>query len=305
MSVLKMEHVFKSYEDVHAVQDLNLELSAGVIYGLLGPNGAGKTTTIRMIMDIIMPDDGSIQIFDQPISQKVLNQVGYLPEERGLFRKMKVSDQLALLAELKGMKRALSKEKINDWLERFDLLDWSNKKIEELSKGMQQKVQFIATILHEPGLIILDEPFTGLDPLNTDLIKDIMLEQKNNGTTIIFSTHMMEQVEKLCDSICLIDKGWAVLQGNLKQIKTTFSKSSFRLEFEGQSNFLENKKLIKNYKIIDHSIEIEPADGISSQQILQHAINEVKVTRFEMMEPSLHEIFIETVTKKKEEHGHE
>jgi len=305
VSVLKIEHVFKSYEDVHAVQDLTLELAAGTIYGLLGPNGAGKTTTIRMIMNIIMPDKGSIHILDQPISQKTLDQVGYLPEERGLYRKMKVSDQLSLLAELKGIKRLHSKEKIRKWLERFDLLDWSNKKIEELSKGMQQKVQFIATILHEPRLIILDEPFTGLDPLNTDLIKNIMLEQKTNGTTIIFSTHMMEQVEKLCDSICLIDKGKAVLQGNIKQIKKTFGKNIIRMEYEGASDFLKNNKLIKDYKLVDHLVEIEPAEGVSSQQILQQAITAVNVIRFEMMEPSLHDIFIETVTKKEGEQNRE
>jgi len=305
VSVLTIDHVYKSFNDVHAVQDLSLELPQGEIFGLLGPNGAGKTTTIRMIMDIIIPDRGKILINGKPNSQKQLDQVGYLPEERGLYRKMKVGELLSFLAEMKGIKPSQSKDKIKTWLERFDLIDWLTKKAEELSKGMQQKVQFIATIIHEPKLIILDEPFSGLDPVNTDLIKDIMLEQKKNGATIIFSTHMMEQVEKLCDSICLIDHGKAVLNGELKQIKKNFGKNAILMEYTGEAKFINNQKLVKNFEDHGKFVEIYPAEKVSAKQILQEAIKEVDISKFEIMEPSLHEIFIETVTKKQGEASRE
>ncbi len=301
MSVLSIQHVYKSFKDIQAVRDLSLELPAGTIFGLLGPNGAGKTTTIRMIMDIIIPDQGEILINGQRNSQKQLDGVGYLPEERGLYRKMKVGELLSFLAEMKGLKPTRSKERIVTWLKRFDLLEWQHKKLEALSKGMQQKVQFIATILHEPKLIILDEPFTGLDPINSDLIKDIMLEQKNSGATIIFSTHMMEQVEKLCDSICLINKGKAVLSGELRAIKKNFSQNTIRMEYEGLANFLQNERLVKSYQANGNAVEIHPQEKVSLQEILRAAIQEVNISRFEIIEPSLHEIFIETVTKRQEE----
>lgn len=305
MSVLTIDHVYKSFNDVHAVQDLSLELPQGEIFGLLGPNGAGKTTTIRMIMDIIIPDKGKILINGKPNTQKQLDQVGYLPEERGLYRKMKVGELLSFLAEMKGIKPSQSKDRIKAWLERFDLIDWLNKKAEELSKGMQQKVQFIATIIHEPKLIILDEPFSGLDPVNSELIKDIMLEQKNDGATIIFSTHMMEQVEKLCDSICLINHGKAVLSGELKQIKKKFGTNAIRLECEGKPKFINNPSLVKHFEDRGKFLEIYPAEKVSVKTILQEAIKEVDISKFEIMEPSLHEIFIETVTKKQGEASHE
>jgi ABC-2 type transport system ATP-binding protein len=305
VSVLSIEHVYKSFKDVHAVQDLSLELPEGVIFGLLGPNGAGKTTTIRMIMDIIIPDKGKIFIMGKPVTQAVLDQVGYLPEERGLYRKMKVNELLSFLAEMKGLKPSQSKDRIKTWLERFELSEWINKKFEELSKGMQQKVQFIATIIHEPKLIILDEPFTGLDPINSELIKDIMLEQRDNGATIIFSTHMMEQVEKLCDSICLIDEGKAVLSDELKKIKKDFGRNSIRMEFEGEAKFLADRKLVKEFKKHDDFMEIYPAAQVTMQQLLQAAIKEVSISKFEILEPSLNEIFIETVKKTRGEASHE
>jgi ABC-2 type transport system ATP-binding protein len=301
VSVLTIDHVYKSFNDVHAVQDLSMELPQGEIFGLLGPNGAGKTTTIRMIMDIIIPDRGKILINGKPNSQKQLDQVGYLPEERGLYPKMKVVEQLSFLAEMKGLKSSQSRDKIQSWLTRFQLAEWTNKKVEELSKGMQQKIQFIATIIHEPSLIILDEPFSGLDPVNTDLIKDIMLEQKKNGATIIFSTHMMEQVEQLCDSICLIDHGKAMLNGELRKIKKQFGRNSIRMEYEGDAKFINNAKLVKSYKTHDTFLEIFPAEKVTIKQILQEAIKEVEISKFEIMEPSLHEIFIETVTKTERE----
>lgn len=300
VSVLTLENVYKSFNSVHAVQDLSLDLPPGIIFGLLGPNGAGKTTTIRMILDIIIPDKGKILLFDLPNSQKSRDLVGYLPEERGLYRKMKVGEQLTFLAEMKEIKPSKSKEKIEYWLDRFELSEWKDKKIEELSKGMQQKIQFIATVIHEPKLIILDEPFTGLDPVNTELIKNVMLEQKDRGATIIFSTHLMDQVEKLCDSICLINEGKAVLDGELKNIKKNFRRNSVLMQFEGDGKFLNNSSLVQKFNEVDNHLEIFPVEGKKVRDILQAALDEGDITRFEVMEPSLNEIFIETVTKKKE-----
>jgi ABC-2 type transport system ATP-binding protein len=301
VSILTIEHIYKSFKDIHAVQDLSLELPPGVIFGLLGPNGAGKTTTIRMIMDIIIPDKGKILINGKTNSQEQLDQVGYLPEERGLYRKMKIGELLSFFAEMKGIKPSQSKDRIKSWLKRFELIDWINKKAEELSKGMQQKLQFIATIIHEPRLIILDEPFAGLDPVNTELIKEIMLEQQRNGATIIFSTHIMDQVEKLCDSICLINEGKAVLSGELRKIKKSFGRNSIRMEYNGEAKFLKNQKLVQKSEDHDGYVEIYPAEKVTIKQILQEAIQEVAISRFEIMEPSLNEIFIETVTKKERE----
>jgi len=301
VSVLTIDHVYKSFNDIQAVYDLSLELPRGVIFGLLGPNGAGKTTTIRMIMDIIIPDRGQILLMGKPNTQRQRDRVGYLPEERGLYRKMKVGELLSFLAEMKGIKPSRSRDRIKMWLKRFDLIDWINKKIEELSRGMQQKIQFIATMIHEPELIILDEPFTGLDPVNTELIKNVMLEQKANGATIIFSTHLMDQVEKLCDSICLINEGRDVLSGELKQIKKRFGRNAIRMEYDGEATFLSDKKLVKSYQIDGNYVEIMPAEQVTPRQLLEQAIKQVDISKFETMEPSLHEIFIETVTKNRRE----
>jgi ABC-2 type transport system ATP-binding protein len=305
VSILTIDHIYKSFKTVHAVQDLSLELPAGVIFGLLGPNGAGKTTTIRMIMDIIIPDKGKILINGKPNNHKQLDRVGYLPEERGLYPKMKVGDMLSFLAEMKGMKSSQSKDRIKMWLKRFELIDWINKKVEELSRGMQQKIQFIATMLHEPRLIILDEPFTGLDPVNTELIIKVMQEQKENGATIIFSTHLMDQVEKLCESICLINEGKAVLNGELRQVKKNFGSNSIRMDYEGDAKFLGNQRLVKSFKDHGNFVEIHPAEKVTIKQILQEAIKEVEISKFEIMEPSLHEIFIDIVKPKQKEESSE
>jgi len=305
VSILSIEHVYKSFKDVNAVQDISLELPPGVIFGLLGPNGAGKTTTIRMIMDIIIPDKGKITLLGQPNSQEVRNHVGYLPEERGLYKKMKVRELLGFLAEMKGVKPSVAKERIKTWIERFEMSEWLDKKVEVLSRGMQQKIQFISTIIHNPKLIILDEPFTGLDPVNSELIKDVMLEQKNSGSTIIFSTHLMEQVEKLFDSICLINHGRVVLSGDLPEIKKRYRKNSIRMEFEGSAKFLNDKKLVSAFEADEKSTIIHPAEKATIQQILKAAIQEVTINRFEILELSLHEIFIETVTKTKGEETRE
>jgi ABC-2 type transport system ATP-binding protein len=209
----------KSFGDVRAVDGISLRVPPGVIYGLLGPNGAGKTTTIRMMMDIIGPDTGSVWMFGHERTLDDLKNIGYLPEERGLYRKMTVLDQLVFLGELHGLKRRDSVPSIERWLERVELAEWSKKKIEELSKGMQQKIQLIGTLLHEPQLIILDEPFAGLDPINQSLFKDLLAEYRDSGRTILFSTHMMDQAERLCDEICLISSGRVLIEGPLKSIK--------------------------------------------------------------------------------------
>ena len=294
-----MRGVTKSFGSLDAVKDFDLSVEEGCVYGLLGPNGAGKTTTIRMIMDILAPDRGEITILGEENSSSVRDGVGYLPEERGLYRKMKVEPLLYFFAELKGVKRGASKEKIPYWLERFDLLDWRQKKVEELSRGMQQKLQFIATLFHSPTLIILDEPFTGLDPVNINLVKEVMLEEKRKGASIILSTHLMEQAEKLCDQICLINEGEKILDGDLKGIKANYGKNTIVLEYEGEAQFLQDREIVESYDDYGRYVEIHPSFGVTPQIILKKATQEVEIFRFELVEPSLNEIFIQTVKKGK------
>ena len=241
-NTVELDNVCKSYDHFVAVDALSLEIRAGSVYGLLGPNGAGKTSTIRMMIGITAPDSGAIRLFGEPFRRRHLSRIGYLPEERGLYKRMKLLDHLVFLAELKGVPAAEAARKATEWCERLELGAWMGKKIEELSKGMQQKVQFIATLLHDPALLILDEPFAGLDPANAVALKDVLLEMKQAGKTILFSTHRMDQVERLCDSICLIDHGKAVLQGDLKQIKTKFGRHDVQLKYEGEDNFLRRRR---------------------------------------------------------------
>jgi ABC-2 type transport system ATP-binding protein len=297
LDTLKVNNISKSYGDVHAVQDLSFSISQGQIFGLLGPNGAGKTTTIRMIMEIILPDKGSIEIFGKPNCRESRDQIGYLPEERGLFRKMKIKDVLSFFGELKEMNRHQTHKKATEYLERFQLSEWADKKVEELSRGMQQKLQFITTILHEPKLIILDEPFTGLDPVNTNMVKNMMLEMKEKGTTIIFSTHLMEQVEKLCESICLIDSGKSILGGPLSDIKKTFGKNRVRMAYEGNAEFLRDEALVKEYNDFGNYVEILLAENRATKELLAVANIQVAIKSFKEAEPSLNEIFIKVVGK--------
>ncbi len=299
MYSLSLKNVFKSYGDVDAVHDLSLAIDEGKIFGLLGPNGAGKTTTIRMIMEIIMPDQGTIDIFGKPNCREARDRIGYLPEERGLFKKMKVIDLLSFFAELKEMNANKAHKKADEHLERFELLEWRDKKVEELSRGMQQKVQFIATILHEPKLIILDEPFTGLDPVNTNMVKNMMLELKKQGTTIIFSTHLMEQVEKLCESICLIDHGKNVLSGSLADIKKQFGKNRIRISYDGSAEFLNDTSLVKEFDDFGQYVEVLLAENVNSTELLKKALNQVAIKSFEEAEPSLNEIFIKVVDSRR------
>ena len=245
MNLLQLENVHKRFGDFTAVSDISFSIENGSIYGLLGPNGAGKTTTLRMIMDIIAPDAGSITFSGNRQVRDFLDQIGYLPEERGLYRKMKVRDVILFIAELKGLYKQQALGEIEQWLEKMQLSEWENKRIDELSKGMAQKIQFITTVIHKPELIILDEPFSGLDPINMTLLKDLMLELRENGSTIIFSTHVMEQVEKLCDHICLIHQGKVLLEGELRAVKRAFGKNSVEVEYVGSLEPIRNSAYIQ------------------------------------------------------------
>jgi ABC-2 type transport system ATP-binding protein len=265
----------------------------------LGPNGAGKTTTIRMITNIIIPDSGRVSVMGNGDLKTASNYLGYLPEERGMYRKMKVGEVLLFLTALKAMNKSEAKKAIDYWLERLELMDWKKKKIEELSKGMQQKLQFIGTILHKPKLLILDEPFMGLDPINTNVIKDIMLELKENGTTLIFSTHLMENAEKLCDEIFLINKGRNVLAGKLGEVKKRFGRENVIIEFEGKDDFLKQSDQIKNFDNYGNYVEVQLKKDADAQILLQEAMKMARIRKFEIKEPSLHDIFIETVGNSK------
>ena len=296
-SVLSILGITKKFGDLTAVKDLSLKLSKGAICGLLGPNGAGKTTTIRMIMNIIIPDRGEIKILGKKMNEKLKEKIGYLPEERGLYPKMKVDDLLSFFAGIKGISKKEANNRINYWLERLEIADWRTKKVNELSKGMQQKIQFILTIFNDPQLLILDEPFIGLDPINTELFKDIILELKQKGKTILFSTHIMEQAEKLCDEICLINKGENILSGKLNQIKRNFGKNTVIVEYQGDGDIFRNSADIAKYNDYGNYVELELREQVDPQSFLKKIIDKVNIQKFEVMEPSLNQIFIESVKK--------
>lgn len=300
MKALEIEKVTKKFGDFYAVRNLSFSIPQGAIYGLLGPNGAGKTTTIRMVMNIIIPDKGKIRVLSRKMDEEMKGRIGYLPEDRGLYPKMKVGEILLFLAELKGMNKDPARKKIDYWLERFDLGDWKLKKVEELSRGMQQKLQFIVTVIHQPDLIILDEPFAGMDPVNTKLLKDIMLEMKEEGRTVIFSTHRMEQVEMICDNICLINKAERVLEGNLNEIKKQYGKNTVVLDYEGESNFIRSFPEIDKLDDYGKFMEIRLKEEIDPQAFLQKLVGKIRINKYEVKEPSLNAIFIEKVGEKGE-----
>jgi ABC-2 type transport system ATP-binding protein len=298
MNSVEVDAVTKTFDGFVAVNDLSFDVSGGSIFGLLGPNGAGKTTTIRMIVGIFGPDSGAIRVLGQTITPKVQQRIGYMPEERGLYKKMKVGEQLMFFAQLKGVAPAEANRRIDQWLARMELSDWKQKKSMELSKGMQQKVQFIATVLHEPELLILDEPFSGLDPVSVNLLKNVIMDLKQQGKAIIFSTHQMEQVEQLCDDICLINKSVKVLSGNLREVKRRFGRNTVHLDYEGPDSFLADDG-VKKLNRFPNYVEILLNEGASAQQILRRAVSAgANINRFELVEPSLNEIFIESVTGK-------
>jgi ABC-2 type transport system ATP-binding protein len=296
---LELADVTKSYDEFVAVDHLSFNIPEGEIFGLLGPNGAGKTSSIRMMIGITVPDSGAVRIFGQPLTRKLLDRVGYLPEERGLYKKMKIMENLVFLARLKGIGAPEATRRANQWLERLDLGRWAGSRVEELSKGMQQKVQFIAAVIHEPGFMILDEPFSGLDPASSLVLKDALLDLKKQGKTILFSTHRMDTVERLCDSICLINQGRSVLLGVLRDIKAGYGHSSVQLQYEGELPLLADPTLVASSNDFGNYVELRLASGADPQRLLALAMRTARIRKFEIVEPSLEEIFIDTVESTK------
>ena len=291
---VELRSIRKTYDHFVAVDHLTLSIRQGSVYGLLGPNGAGKTSTIRMMIGITMPDDGEVRLFGEKFYRKQLHRVGYLPEERGLYKKMKVIDHLIFLGRLHELSEEEARKRSLAWCERLQLSDWTQKKVEELSKGMQQKIQFIAALLHDPDLVIMDEPFAGLDPANSVMLKDVLIDLKKSGKTILFSTHRMDQVERLCDAICLIDHGRAVLEGELNKIKASYGKNHVQMQYEGDPK-LESCELLESFNNYGNYVEARLKPGADPQQLLHMVADRSRISRFELIEPSLEEIFIDLV----------
>ena len=296
---LELDRVTKTYGSFVAVDHLTFSIPEGEIFGLLGPNGAGKTSSIRMMIGITAPDSGSIHAFGEPLSRLLLDRIGYLPEERGLYKKMGIMENLVFLARLKRLSVREATRRANSWLERLELGRWADSKVEELSKGMQQKVQFIAAVIHDPDFMILDEPFSGLDPASAVVLKDALLDLKKQGKTILFSTHRMDTVERLCDSICLINQGRSVLLGVLRDIKAGYGRSSIQLEYEGELPLLTDPALVASSNDFGNYVELRLAPGADPQHLLEVAMRTARIRKFEMVEPSLEEIFIDTVQSTK------
>jgi len=297
-NLIVAKNVSKSFGDFKALNNINLAIPEGSIFGLLGPNGAGKTTLIRIITQIIAADQGSILINNEPLNIKHIQNIGYLPEERGLYKKMKVGEQLLYLAQLKGLSKKESMERIKIWFKKFDIAGWWGKKVEDLSKGMQQKIQFITTVLHNPKLIILDEPFSGFDPINVNIIKDEILNLAREGSTIIFSTHRMESVEELCDHIVLLNKSEIILEGSKKAIKEDYKTSTFDVEHKNHLSDLAHGYEIKNHEQLEdgfYKTSVKIVNGQNPNELLKLLIDKVEVHSFIEKIPSMNEIFISTV----------
>lgn len=302
--MLEIHNIVKQYAGHLALNDVSIHIPKGQIFGLLGPNGAGKTSLIRIINQITAPDSGHILFDGEPLSPKHIAQIGYLPEERGLYKKMEVGEQMIYLAQLKGFTKQQAKNRLDHWFEKMDMKDWWKKKIEDLSKGMQQKVQFIATVLHEPRLIILDEPFSGFDPINAQIIQDQILELNNNGATIIYSTHRMETVEELCDHIALINKSQKILDGAVKDIKKGYKSHIYEIDYAyndgNDSRWLQSDL----FEVISRSegretaqLKIRLNENIRLNDIIQMIIGQVEISQIKEILPSIHDIFIEKVTQ--------
>jgi ABC-2 type transport system ATP-binding protein len=311
---IRITNVTKRFNETVAVRDLSLVVPRGAVYGLLGPNGAGKTTTIRMILDILAPDSGTITVLGKPhLDAGVSDLIGYLPEERGLYKKMQVRRVLRFLAELKGVDPKVADRRMDEWLVRLDLTtdekDWGNAKVDELSRGMQQKVQFIGTLLHEPELVILDEPFSGLDPVNAQALKDTIVELKRAGKTVIFSTHLMDNAERLCDSVCIIAHGEKVLDGEVAAVKESRGSRNVALAIDGSAQdavraVLDDRALVARADDQNRFFEIELAAGANPQDLLTRILaTGAHIRRFELITPSLHQIFLERVGATNVEEG--
>jgi ABC-2 type transport system ATP-binding protein len=294
-SAIALTDVSKAFGKFLAVDRLSFRVPAGTLFGLLGPNGAGKTTTIRMIMNITAPDSGRIEVLGKPMDRETQNRIGYLPEERGLYRKMKVIDQLLFLSDIKGVSRETARKRAADWLDKMELRPWLGKKVDELSKGMQQKVQFIATIVHDPDILILDEPFSGLDPINTALMKDYFQEFRARGKTIIFSTHVLEQAEKLCDEICLMARSRKILEGPLKDIKRSYSDNQLRISIDASLGELAQMPGVVSAQPSDGGFILKLEAGTDEREFLRRALDRHRIEAFSRKEPDLEEVYLRAV----------
>jgi ABC-2 type transport system ATP-binding protein len=295
-TALVLRGVSKSFSGHVAVRELSLEVPAGSVFGLLGPNGAGKTTTLRMVMDILGPDSGEVEILGRPADESSRDRIGYMPEERGLYPRMVLEEQLVFLAAIKGMPGREASERLGPWLERLGLAEWRKRRVNELSKGMQQKAQFVATVLHEPDILIMDEPMSGLDPVGMDVMREVMLDLVRRGATIVLSSHQMDTVERLCDRVVLINRGEKVLDGAVREVKARHGKNTVVLAYEGDGSFLASLPGVVRVSEFGQHVEIRMADGADPQPLLREAAARLRVRRFEIVEPSLHDIFVETVT---------
>jgi len=291
---LRLEHVTKRFGSFTAVDDLSLAIPEASIYGFIGPNGAGKTTTIRMIMNIFLPDEGTIEVLGRPNGEEIKNSLGYLPEEKGLYKKMRTAEIVAYFGRLKGMGAREARTAARELLERYGLGEWADKPCEALSKGMGQKVQMLATIIHQPRLLILDEPFSGLDPVNRDLMQEIILNMKREGRTVIFSTHVMEQSEQICDYIFMINKGRKVLDGTLEEIKAGRGRG-IMIAYDGDASFIPSLPGVRRVNDSGKTAEVFLEEGASPQDLLESLVPRLKISRFDVREPSLHEIFVRIV----------
>lgn len=302
--MLEIQNIVKQYAGHRALDDVSLTIPTGKIFGLLGPNGAGKTSLIRIINQITAPDSGQVLFEGQPLSSDHIGLIGYLPEERGLYKKMKVGEQMIYLAQLKGLSSSEARKRLNYWFQKLDMNGWWDKKVEDLSKGMQQKLQFVATVLHEPKLIILDEPFSGFDPVNAQIIQDEILELNKNGATIIYSTHRMETVEELCDNIALINKSKKVLDGSVKEIKKQYKDETYIIEYKNKENTVFTSTSTHLYELINQEqgtdescIKIKLNEAITLNQVLAELIHQVEIRQIREIVPSIHDIFIQIVTQ--------
>lgn len=296
--MLRVKHVYKYFEDHCVNNDICLELREGEIFGLLGPNGAGKTTLMRMLATVTQPDRGNITLFNEPLKQKHVPLIGYMPEERGLYRKMTVADQLLYFAELKGLKRQQAKERVKFWLNRLEISHWADKNMEELSKGMAQKIQFISTILHNPQFLILDEPFSGFDPVNADLIKDLVLEMKKEGKTILFSTHRMDNVEELCDRLAILHEGRKVLDGSIRDVRNAHFKNEYDILFSEEIDIPEAYRYNAIDSLNGYAFRITLQAHQNTEDLLHWAFNSKKMKGFTEYIPTIHEIFVNQVSAK-------
>jgi ABC-2 type transport system ATP-binding protein len=299
MPIVELQQVRKAYDTKIAVEDLSFSIEPGSMFGLLGPNGSGKTSSIRMMIGITVPDSGNVNLFGEPFNRKNLHRVGYLPEERGLYKKMKVIDQLIFLGQLHGLDATVASKRAHAWCERMQITEAIPKKTEELSKGMQQKIQFIAALLHDPELVIMDEPFSGLDPVNATLLQDTLIELRKQGKAVLFSTHRMDQVERMCDSICLINNGKVVLAGAMREVKSRYPVNRIHIAYTGDETFLRNPAVssAKHYNgLAEIILRNSPDTAGEAQAVLAEAVSHgTRISRFELMEPTLEEIFIEKV----------